>query len=112
MVTAAWILATLSALIALALELIPGLRKRWDALSWEAKRSIWLVGALLLGLAPWALGCASRITGINLAFVSWIGTCEIATIATGLQIGCVAYFASQAAQGAAHLAKKGATTNG
>lgn len=105
MVTAAWIVATITALLALALELIPGLRKRWDALSWEQKRFAWLVGCLILGAAPWVLGCTGRILNLSITFVSWAGSCEIDTLATGLQLGFVAYFASQATHGAAHAVK-------
>jgi hypothetical protein len=105
MVTAAWIAAILSTVLALLLELIPGLRKRWDELGWEQKRFAWLVGCVILGAAPWIVGCTGRILNISITFVSWGGTCEINTLATGLQVGFVAYFASQATHGAAHAVK-------
>lgn len=113
MITAAWIVATITAFLALLLELVPGLRKRWDALSWEQKRFAWLTGCLILGAAPWALGCLGALTHVTITIVPWAGTCELNTLATGLQIGFTAYFASQAAQGVVHgikvvAAKKGA----
>jgi len=102
MVTEAWIVAVLSAILALALELIPGLRKRWELLGWEQKRFAWLAGCLVLGAAPWILGCLGRVLNVNFAFVSWAGSCEVETLARGLQMGFVAYFASQATHGAIH----------
>jgi len=110
MVTEAWIVAVLSAILALALELIPGLRKRWELLGWEQKRFAWLVGCLILGPAPWILGCVGRMTNLELTFVSWAGSCEVETLARGLQMGFLAYFASQATHGAVHAVKT-ATTN-
>jgi hypothetical protein len=111
MITAAWIVATISAILALALELIPGLRKRWETLGWEQKRFAWLVGCLILGAAPWVLGCTGRILNVTITFVSWAGSCEIDTLATRLQLGFTAYFASQATHGAAHAVQTATNNN-
>jgi hypothetical protein len=42
------------------------------------------------------------MTNLDLTFVSWAGSCEVETLARGLQIGFLAYFASQATHGAVH----------
>ena len=102
MVTEAWIVAVLSAILALALELIPGLRKRWELLGWEQKRFTWLVGCLGVGAAPFVLGCVSGRLGMEMGSLSIVGTCEVETLAKGVQIGLLAYFASQATHGVVH----------
>ena len=102
MVTEAWIVAVVSAVLALLLEVIPGLRKRWEALTWEAKRFAWLVGCVVIGTAPFVLGCLAARFGIEVGGATFVGTCAVDTLARGMQMGFVAYFASQATHGAVH----------
>jgi hypothetical protein len=102
MVTEQLVVSVVAAVLALALEVIPGLQKRWEALSWEAKRFAWLVGCLLVGAAPFVLGCVSVRLGIEMGSLSIVGACQVETLAKGLQIAVLAYFASQATHGVVH----------
>jgi hypothetical protein len=102
MVTEQLVVSVVAALLALALEIVPGLRVRWETLGWEAKRFTWLVGCLVVGAVPFLLGCVSGYLGIEAGSLSVVGTCEVETLARGTQIGLLAYFASQATHGVMH----------
>ena len=97
-------------MLALVLELVPAVRARWELLGWEAKRFAWLVGCVLVGTVPFVLGCVAARLGIE-AGSGIVGACTVETLAKGMQVGFVAYFASQAVHGTAHgvqsVAKKG-----
>ena len=102
MVTEEWIVGVLAGLLALVLELVPAVRARWELLGWEAKRFAWLVGCVVLGTVPFVLGCVASKLGIESVTAAIVGTCEVETLAKGMQIGFLAYFASQAVHGTAH----------
>ena len=117
-VTEAWIVAVVSAALALLLEVIPGLRKRWEALTWEAKRFAWLVGCVIMGATPFVLGCLTGHFGIEVGGATFVGSCTVDTLARGMEVGAIAYFASQATHGTVHgvmqvaKVKKGVLTDG
>jgi hypothetical protein len=71
------IVSTLAGALAIALEVVPGLRKRWDSLSWESKRFLWLAGCLALGFAPPALACLGRLLGLDLSGLTFVTTCDV-----------------------------------
>lgn len=102
MVTEQWIMGAVAAAFALVLELVPWARRRWETLSWEAKRFAWLVGCVLVGTLPFVLGCLAGRLGIEVGSASLVGSCTVETLATGMQVGFLAYFASQAVHGVAH----------
>jgi hypothetical protein len=102
MVTEQLVVSVVAAVLALALEVIPGLQKRWETLSWEAKRFAWLVGCLLVGAAPFVLGCVSGRLGIEMGSLSIVEACGVETLAKGVQTAVLAYFASQATHGVVH----------
>ena len=118
MVTSAWIVAVVSAVLALLLEVIPGLRVRWEALTWEAKRFAWLIGCVVMGASPFVLGCLTGHFGIEVGAATFVGSCTVDTLARGMEVGAIAYFASQATHGTVHgvmqvaKVKKGVLTNG
>ena len=94
--TPALIVAILSALLAAALELVPGLSTRWFNLPKEVKRLSWLFGCLFLGITPWLLGCFGARLGLQPGFLWVARTCEPDTLAQGLGIATAAYFAGEA----------------
>jgi hypothetical protein len=97
--TPALVVSIVSGALALALELIPGLAPRWQALPKEVKRFSWLVGCALVGILPWALGCLAAYAGADLTVLVIVGSCEPDTLAQGLQIAFAAYFSSQSVHG-------------
>ncbi len=87
--TAEWILATLAAILSLALEVVPGLAAKWNGLDTTVKRLIWLGGCLGVPLVILAAGCA----GLDLGVLA--PTCCAEGVVESLQIGFAAFFASQ-----------------
>ena len=102
MVTEQWIVGVVAAVLALVLDLVPAVKARWETLGWEAKRFAWLVGCVLVGTVPFVLGCLAQRLGIEAGSASIVGSCTVETLAKGMQVGFVAYFASQAVHGATH----------
>jgi hypothetical protein len=90
--TAELIVAVVSAAISLALDVVPGLAERWEALPKEAKRFAWLIGCLVVGLVPWLMAC------VGIQFWVIVG-CTVIGLAESLELGFLAYFASQATHG-------------
>ncbi len=99
------IVSVLAGGLAIALEVVPGLRKRWDSLSWELKRFLWLAGCLALGFAPPVLACLGRLLGLDLSALRFVTACDVDSVARGGQMAFTAFFASQTTQG---LTKAGA----
>jgi hypothetical protein len=97
--TAELVVSVVAGAVALVLEVVPGLKRRWEALPAEVKRFVWLVGCLLVGAAPWALGCLGGVLGLDLGALRIVGTCEVNTLAEGMQVAFLAYFASQSVHG-------------
>lgn len=98
-VTPDFVVSVVAGVLALALEVVPGLRRRWEVLPAEAKRFAWLVGCVLVGTAPWLLGCLGRALGVHLSGLAIVGACEVGTFARGMQVAFMAYFASQSVHG-------------
>ncbi len=46
------IVTVLAAVLALAFDLVPGLKERWEGLGQEVKRFSWLIGCLVVITAP------------------------------------------------------------
>jgi hypothetical protein len=101
-VTEQWVAGVMAAILALVLELVPQVKARWEGMSWEAKRFAWLVGCVTVGATPFVLGCVAGRLGIEAGSAAIVGSCTVDTLAKGMQIGFLAYFASQAVHGAAH----------
>jgi hypothetical protein len=97
--TPEFVVSVVASAVALALEVVPGLKTRWEALPAEVKRFAWLVGCVLVGGAPWALGCLGGVLGLDLSALRIVGACEVDTLAEGMQIAFLAYFASQSVHG-------------
>jgi hypothetical protein len=87
------IAGVVAAAIALALDVVPGLSPRWEALPQEVKRFAWLIGCFLVGLVPWVLKCLADIE-FGVAVV-----CTPEGLLDVLRIGFLAYFASQSVHG-------------
>lgn len=87
--TAEWILATLAAILSLALEVTPGLAVKWNVLDATVKRLIWLGGCLGVPLMILAAGCA----GLDLGVLA--PACCAEGVIESLQIGFAAFFGSQ-----------------
>ena len=104
--TPALIVSILSALLAAALELVPGLSDRWLNLPKEFKRLSWLFGCLLLGITPWLLGCLGARLGLQPGFLWVARTCHPDTLAQGLGIATAAYFAGEASLAVTIAARK------
>lgn len=103
--TAEVVVSVVAGLIALALDVVPGLRQRWERLPDEVKRFAWLVGCLLIVSVPWLLYC---LLGL------YIGVVVVCTPEGLVQVGRVAfaaYFASQAVHGVAYGVQKLRRTN-
>jgi len=92
--------------LAIVLEVIPGLQKRWDCLTWETKRFLWLAGCVVLGLAPPVLACLGRVFGVVLPAVSFVTTCDADGLARGGQMAFTAFFASQTTHGLSKVGVK------
>lgn len=93
------VVSVVAGAVSLALEIVPGLRERWERLPAEVKRFTWLIGCLLVGLAPWALGCLGRALNLDLTGLAIVGTCQLDTLAQGMQVAFLAYFAGQSVHG-------------
>ena len=90
--TPEFIVAVVAAAISLALDVVPGLKERWEALPKEVKRFAWLIGCLTVGLVPWALACFGIPFWVMVA-------CTAAGLAQRLELGFTAYFVSQSTHG-------------
>jgi hypothetical protein len=93
------VVSVVAGAVSLALEIVPGLKERWERLPAEAKRFAWLVGCLLVGLAPWALGCLGQTLNVDLTGLAIVATCQVDTLAQGMQVAFLAYFAAQSVHG-------------
>lgn len=97
--TPQFVVSMVAGVLALALEVVPGLRERWADLSWEAKRFGWLIGCVVVGSGPWVLGCIAQWFGFDLTGLVIVATCDADSFVQGLQIAFLAYFASQSVHG-------------
>ena len=97
--TAALIVSALAAVAAIAFEIVPGLKERWEALSREKKRFAWLLGCLGIGLAPVGLACV----GLTQFFTV---SCGADGVAQSLQIATTAYFSGQFTHGMAQVTRQ------
>ena len=104
--TPAIVAAALSAILAAALELVPGLNDWWLKRRKETKRLAWLIGCAALGISPWLLGCIGARLGLQPGFMAFARTCHPDTLAQGLGIATVAYFAGEASLAATIVARK------
>ena len=93
------IVSLLAGGLAIVLEVIPGVQKRWDSLTWETKRFLWLVGCVALGFAPVCLGCLGRGLGLDLSVLRFVTSCDADSVARGGQMAFTAFFASQTTHG-------------
>jgi hypothetical protein len=87
------VVAVVAAVIALVLDVVPGLSSKWEALPKEVKRFTWLVGCLLVGVGAWVVSCVLNI-GHYIIVV-----CTASGFLDALQIAFLAYFSSQATHG-------------
>ena len=108
-ITPEFVVSVVAGAMALALEVVPGLKGRWELLPAELKRFAWLLGCLLVGVTPCALGCVSRALGVDLSMLWIVGSCQADTLARGMQVAFLAYFASQSVHGLSVAATKAAS---
>jgi len=87
------VVAVVSAVIALILDVVPGLSGKWEALPREVKRFTWLIGCFLVGVGAWVLTCVFNIGHYVIV------VCTTAGFLEALQIAFLAYFSSQAVHG-------------
>ena len=99
MLTAALIVSVLAALAAIAFEIVPRLKERWEALSREKKRFAWLLGCLGVGMVPVGLACV----GLTQFFTV---SCSADGVAHSVQIATTAYFSGQLTHGVAQVTRK------
>ena len=104
--TPAIVAAALSAILAAALELVPGLNDWWLKRRKETKRLAWLIGCAAVGISPWLLGCIGARLGLEPGFMAFARTCHPDTLAQGLGIATVAYFVGEATLAATIAARK------
>jgi len=97
--TPEFVVSMVAGLLALALEVVPGLREWWSKLTWEAKRFAWLIGCVAVGSGPWMLGCIGQRFGLDLTGLVMVASCDADSFVRGLQIAFLAYFASQSVHG-------------
>jgi multisubunit Na+/H+ antiporter MnhB subunit len=90
--TAELVVTVVAAALALAFDLVPGLKQRWEALDREVKRFSWLLGCLVVGLVPWALACVGVTSLFTVA-------CTAEGLVGALQVAFSAYFAGQFTHG-------------
>ena len=100
------IVALLAGGLAIVLEVVPGLQKRWDSLTWETKRFLWLGGCLIVGLSPPGLACLGALVGIDLSRLAFVTTCGVEGVARGAEMALVAFFASQTTHGLSKVGVK------
>jgi hypothetical protein len=93
------VLSVVGGVLAIGLEVIPGLERRWEALPAEVKRFSWLFGCLLVGGVPPLAACLAGGLGIDVGSLPAWAQCSASAIAEGIRISCLAYFASQSAHG-------------
>jgi hypothetical protein len=93
------VLTVVGGVLAVGLEVVPGLEKRWEGLPAEVKRFSWLIGCLLVGVGPPVMGCVAGGLGMDVSGLPAWAQCSAGTMAEGIRISCLAYFASQAAHG-------------
>ena len=86
------IVTVVAAVLALAFDLVPGLKERWDGLGEEVKRFSWLIGCLVVGVIPWALACVGATSLFLVA-------CTADGLVGALQVAFAAYFAGQFTHG-------------
>jgi len=99
--TAEFIVAVVAAVIALALDVVPGLKAKWEPLPCEVKRFTWLVGCFLVGLLPYVAYC---VLGVRLWVVVVCGAEGLLDV---LGVCFAAYFASQSVHGLYNLVDRG-----
>ncbi len=97
--TPEFVVSLVAGALALALEVVPGLREWWSDRTWEGKRFGWLVGCVVVGIGPWVLGCISQRFGLDLTGFVLVATCCADSFVQGLQIAFLAYFSSQSVHG-------------
>ena len=97
--TAALIVSALAAVAAIAFEIVPGLKEKWEPLSREKKRFAWLLGCLGVGLAPVGLACV----GLTQFFTV---SCTVDGVGQSLQIATTAYFSGQFTHGITAVTRK------
>lgn len=97
--TPEFVVSLVAGALALALEVVPGLRKWWSDLTWESKRFGWLVGCVVVGIGPWVLGCIAQRFGLDLTGLIIVVPCDTDSFVQGLQIAFLAYFSSQSVHG-------------
>ncbi len=97
--TPEFVVSLVAGALALALEVVPGLKEWWSKLTWEAKRFAWLIGCVVVGIGPWVLGCIAQQFGLDLTAIVMVATCSADSFVQGLQIAFLAYFASQSVHG-------------
>jgi len=93
------VLSVVGGALAVGLEVIPGLEKRWEALPAEVKRFSWLIGCLLVGIGPPVAACVAGGVGLDVSGLPGWARCSASAMAEGMRISCLAYFASQGAHG-------------
>jgi hypothetical protein len=93
------VLTVVGGALAVGLEVVPGLEKRWEGLPAEVKRFSWLIGCLLVGVGPPVVGCVAGGLGLDVRGLPAWAQCSAGAMAEGIRISCLAYFASQSAHG-------------
>lgn len=93
------VVTVVAAVLALAFDVVPGLKERWDGLNQEVKRFSWLIGCLVVGAVPWALACL----GVTSLFLV---ACTADGLVGALQVACAAYFAGQFTHGVSGVVVK------
>ncbi len=88
--TAEFIYTALNVALALALDLVPGLKEKWDGLPEESKRWGWLLGSLTLPIGLWVLACEFAFNPGGFDF-----DCSPNGMATAVVMGIAAYYLSQ-----------------
>jgi hypothetical protein len=93
------VLSVVGGALAIGLEVVPGLEKRWEGLPAEVKRFSWLIGCLLVGGVPPLAACVAGNLGMDVSGLPAWAQCSASAVAEGIRISCLAYFASQSAHG-------------
>jgi len=101
MLTAEIIFAFLSAVMALAFDLVPGLKDRWEALPKETKAWGWLLACTGVPIFLWGLACK---LGVVLFGFTWV--CDANGFVDAILLGFAAYGLSQASHFVAKLTGK------
>ncbi len=93
------VVTVLAAVMAVAFDVVPGLKAKWEALGQERKRFAWLLGCLAVGVVPVGLACV----GLDQFFD--VG-CGADGLARGMQVATAAYFSGQFTHGVAAITRK------